>query len=221
MKMTSIEVAVRAAETLCRHETMDISDFCSHTDTYFQECIEELKRRVAQEPKPNPDDEDEVYGYEMWTGDRFLELKHHRNHSGYFGALMVFSALERFLQSLYDITLDVAIVPKFRDAILEIGQKRLTLEHFKDFLKRFDIEVSGTPYHWVELIKLQRYRNAIVHQGGRVTETNCRLLSAYNHKTGEVLDIRLKYVQQAARLVQEAVKRIGEDYVKALKKRGL
>src|SRR5580658_3485850 len=131
MKTTTIAVAVRGAETLCRHEIMDIAEFCRHTDTYFRERAEELKREVEAEPKPNPGDEDDVYGYEMYTEDRFMEVKHHRNYAAYFGVLMVFSALERFLKHLYDTTIELAIVPKYRDAILEIGQRRLTLEHFK------------------------------------------------------------------------------------------
>src|SRR5664280_556511 len=216
VKMEKIRLAVRVAEMLYRHEVIDVSDFCRHTDGYFQQRLKVLGQEVAQEPKPNPDDEDEMYGYEMYTEDRFLELNYHRNHGAYFGVLMVFSALERFLQSLYDLTMDVAIVPKFRNVVLEIGQKRLTLEHFKMFLKSLDIDVCSEPYQWDNLIRLQRYRNAIAHQGGRVTESNYRALSAYNHKIGEKLDVTLHYVQQVSRLTGETVRQVSRDYLKAI-----
>lgn len=220
MKIANIYVAIRAAESLCRIELIDISQFCTHTDFHFQERIRQLKRQVAQEAKPNPDDEDAAYGYEMWTEDRFLELKQHRSYGRYFGVLMVFSALERFFQSVYDLTAYLAMRPELREVSLRDTRRRLVLDDFKAFFKSLDIDLSKPPYEWAHLVKLQKYRNAIAHQGGWVTEVNLRLLSTYGHKMGDRLDITLEEVKRNANLVETTSSELSKNYIEAMEKRG-
>lgn len=209
-----ISVKVRAAVALCRHELIDIGQFCTHTDAYWKERLQEFKNEFKDRRLHDEADE-------MFIQDRFLELKHHGNQNAYFGILMVFSALERFLQSIHDTTVDFATLSELKEALLRTQQRRLALESFKSFLKALDVDLSKPPDRWHELLRLQHYRNAIAHQGGLVTEVNQKALAAYHHKAGEPLQISLKYVHRSIQLVQRTTDKLGEDYLAALRKKGL
>ena len=212
--MSNVATNVRAAESRCRIAVSDLRGFYLHAFGYFEHRTKELEREIAKTPPKNSEDE-------SFVGDTFAELKLGKTQSGYLCVLMMFSALERFLQDIHDLTMFLGTTAELRNVTLYSGQKRLSLDYFKSFFKRLGIDLCTAPYDWASVVRLQQYRNAIAHQGGMVTESNYRVLSPYGHALGEQIEISLEYVTGTGRLIDQTVTRFSNNYLVELQKRNL
>ncbi len=202
---------IRISVRLCLISVNEMRDFYLHAYGYFDRRIRELEKKGN---KKNDPESGEIIAEEIG------ELREHKNNSGYFAVVMMFSAFQRFLEELRDLTLDLAAVPELREVILPSSQKNPSLEDFNSFFSRLGISLQNAPYDWAKLIRLRDYRNAIVHQSGWVTGINRKRLSTYGHKLGEKLDV-LDFVDEAGRLVDETADQLGKNYLDVIRGKGL
>jgi hypothetical protein len=212
MKASMIETQIRAARSLARTELLEVREFCREAESFFKRNLKRFGQSVKEEP-----DSDE----EMFLSDHRMELEGRVELTGYFGAIMVFSALERFSHRIYQSTVTLALKPELADVVLSSRDRRLNFNEFKDFLKRLGVDTSGKQFDWNGINELQRLRNAIVHQGGIVTEANLNFLRPYGYKEWERVSAPMTYVHESIRLVEDATKAIGDAYLAALRKRKL
>ncbi len=209
--MASLSLTVRIADRLCRSEINEMRDFYLHAGGYFDRRIKQLQQKVVRKPSNRE--------YEDFVANESLELKEHKNLAGYFAVLMMFSAFERFLQGLYDHTIFLSAVPELRDVVLQATQGRVSLESFKLFFKRLGIDLGKPTYNWDALIRLQRYRNTVAHQGGWVTESNFKSLAPYGHKLGEKLEVDIDYVTVTGKLIDGTTDQFSKDYLEVMDRR--
>jgi hypothetical protein len=194
-----------------------LEEYCVHGNKFFEERIRQFQVELAQ--NSNGWDVDQAV-------DMREELRTHLQYNGYFGLLMAFSSLERYLERLYKFTRHIATRPALRDAMLErVGWPRL--EDYKDFLVALGITLPKT---WDQIVKLNRFRDAIAHQGGVVTSDNESRLKHYGYKDklkyhaykeGDWLTVSINDVRKSIKLVQDTADLLTTDYIKALRKKRL
>lgn len=193
---------------------MALGDFCRETDQLFHRRIERFEVRIAKQLRKPHDEVDEMF----WS-DSHLELLQQRDLGAYFGVLMVFSALERYLQRLYEDAIYVATIPEFRDVAFEVSPKWLALDQMKRFVNRLGVADVEAVCDWKGIEKLRRLRNAIAHQGGEVTDSNVKFLKPYGYNTGQSVAISFDYVKESTKLVEAAAKSLGRAYLEAINRR--
>ncbi len=209
-----IESQIRAARSLVRTELLEVREFCREAESFFKRNL----RKFDQNVKEEPDSDDN----ENFLSDYRMELEGRVELTGYFGIIMVFSALERFSHRVYQSTMNLAVEPELADVVLWSSRTRwLNFGEFKEFLKRLGVDTSAKQFEWSGIDKLHRLRNAIVHQGGMVTEGNLNSLRPYGYEEWQRVTAPLSYVQESIKLVENATKEIGEAYLLALKKKKL
>src|ERR1019366_10184241 len=100
-----------------------------------------------------------------------------------------------------------------------VSRRWLPLSESQDLLKR--IGVSGKQFDWARIKSLQQLRNAIVHQGGQVTEANIRFLRPLGYKEWQRITVSISDVQKNIKLVEKTTQEIGKAYLSALRKKKL
>ncbi len=209
----AVETQVRAALHLVRVELLGTREFCREAESFFQHKIKKFDRSVSEEPRPRDDD------YDMYLADQRMELEERVELTGYFGIIMVCSTLEQFLHRIYGFTMNLAVRPQLEDVMPLVSRRWLPLSESQDLLKR--IGVSGKQFDWASLKNLQHLRNAIVHQGGRVTEHNIRFLRPLGYKEWQRITVSINDVQKNIKLVEKTTQGIGDAYLSALRKKKL
>jgi hypothetical protein len=210
----AVDRQVSAALHMLRVELHGIRDFCREADSFFKKRVDEFDKDIS---KRKGEDEDE--GYKMYLSGLRMELEERVDLTGYFGIIMVCSILEQFLHRVYEFTMNLAVRPQFDDVMPLVSRRWLSLNESKDLLKQ--IGVSGEPFDWASLKSLQHLRNAIVHQGGRVTEANIRFLRPLGYKEWQRITVSISDVQKNIKLVEKTTQEIGDAYLSALKKKKL
>jgi hypothetical protein len=209
-----IESQIRAANSLVQIELLEVREFCREAESFFKHKLKKFDQSVKEEPDPRSDEND------MYLSDQRLELEGRVELTGYFGVIMVFSTLERFFHRIYEYTMNLAVEPELVEVVLWSSRTRwLNFGDFRGFLKQ--LGVDGKQFDWAGIKKLHQLRNAIVHQGGMVTDTNLNSLSPYGYKESQRVKAPMIYVQESIRLVEKATKEIGEAYLSALAKKKL
>ena len=211
MKTLQVSTSIKSSVWLCRLSVNEMRDFHLHTYSYFEHRIKEIEQNAKKAKRDKDSKEDAEF---------LVELKAHKNHGGYFAVLMMYSAFERALEELRDLTLDLAIAPQLRDVVSFAGQRKFSLEDYATFFERLGIGFHRAPYDWTGLTCLRDRRNAIVHQGGWVNEINYKRLSHYGHKIGERLN-SVDFVGKAGRLIDRTVDQLGKDFLKVIRSKNL
>ena|ERR1035441_455141 len=209
--MESLAYRVRIASRLCRAAVHEMRDFYSHAGDYFDRRIKQMEQKFADAPG-NTERRD-------FIADDLIDLREHKNLAAYFAILMIFSAFERFLQGLYDDSIYLASVRELRDVVQQATRGRVSLENFKEFFKVLEIDLTKDPYDWPKLLRLQKYRDAIAHQGGWVTENNISKLESYGHKVLDKIDISQEYVAEAGDLIDKTTDQFCQDYEQRMRSR--
>jgi hypothetical protein len=207
MDTQSVSLHARTAATFVRVEMHILDEYCQRGNRFFERELKKLEKDIQKNPSKYDDDQ---------MVDEREELLIYLQYNTYFGILMTFSALEQFLKELYDYTRNLATVPELREVILKQEQPRLTLERFKDFFATLGIKIAEPPYEWGKLLRLQAYRNAVVHQGGSVTPENVKRLVPY--RIGQSVAVSIDELRQNIRLVRETADRFATDFTNALEK---
>jgi hypothetical protein len=132
---------------------------------------------------------------------------------------MVYSVLERFFFRVWEWTRYISTRPELRDAVVPDDQRGLDLDGYKRFFKRIGTDLDMLPFDFRELQKLQRIRNAIVHQGGWVTERNENNLKPYGYHLRERILIDIADVEKRVLVVEDTCREFAALYVEALRKR--
>src|SRR5579864_1196843 len=209
--MKYIPMRVRVSADMDRLELRTLEEYCIHGEIFFAGRIKNFQKEFNKDPK-------------SWDIDHAVdmrnELETHLDYSNYFGLLMAFSSLERFLDRLYSQTKYTATKPALRDAMLERGGW-LKVDDYRKFLKALGIDLTAARYKWHEIVKLNAFRDAIAHQGGAVTGDNENRLKHYKYKKGDWLNVTIDDVRKSIKLVQETVELLTTDYLKALRKKRL
>jgi hypothetical protein len=209
-----IESQIRAAQSLARVELLEVREFCREAESFFKHKLKKFDQSVKEEPGPRSDEND------MYLSDQRSELEGRVELTGYFGIIMVFSTLERFLHRIYQYTMNLAVEPELANVVLWSSRTRwLSFGDFRGFLKQ--LGVDGKQLDWAAIEKLHQLRNAIVHQGGMATDANLNSLRPYGYKESQRVNAPMSYVQESIKLVEKATKEIGEAYLLALAKKKL
>ena len=212
-----IEVQIRAAQSMVRTELLVVREFCGEAESFFKHKLKRFERSVLEAPPAPQNDTDDMH-----LSDLRLELEERIELTGYFGVIMVFSTLERFFHHIYQSTMNLAVRPELAGVVSSLSDKWIALGEFRAFLKRMGVDDSGPRFDWDGIRKLHQLRNAIVHQGGMVTEANINSLSPYGYtEEFQRVTVPMSYVQETVRLVEETTKEIGDAYLSALRKKKL
>jgi len=209
--MESLAYRVRIASQLCHAAVHEMREFYYHAGGYFDRRITQMEQKFADVPG-NTQRQD-------FIADELIDLREHKNLAGYFAILMIFSAFERFLQELYDDTIYLASVRELRDVVQQATRGRVSLENFRAFFKVLGIDLKKDPYDWHNLSRLKKYRDAIAHQGGWLTESNIPELASYGHKVLDKIDISQDYVAQAGDLIEKTTDQFCQDYAQGMRSR--
>lgn len=215
VKKTDIHLRLKIMAHLVQHELYELREFSDHADSYFQKRIEKFWTQASKQRKRGETlDEDSIV-------DSIGEMRGHRNLVGAFGIIAVFSVLERYFHEVYDITRDLATIPELQDVMRQTGPKWLNFEDFRAFSKRLGVDLGNLPFDSFGLTKLQRLRNAIVHQRGIVTRGNLNVLRDFGYKLGDEVKLSSVDVKENAYLVEKTITLFNEGYRDALKAKGL
>ncbi len=213
--VSMIEAQIRAAQSMVRIELLELGEFCREADSAFKRKLKKFKQSVSEDRSPRNDEDD------MFLSDHLLELEGRVELTAYFGVVMVFATLERFLHRIYEGTMNLAVEPELQGVVSWLSNRWIAVGDFPAFLKRLGVDVSGKQFDWEEVRKLSHLRNAIVHQGGMVTDANLKFLSPLGYKELQRVKISIRDVEQHIKLVEKITKEIGEAYLSALRKKKL
>jgi hypothetical protein len=213
--MSMIERQVRAAQAMVRIELRELREFCRDANAFFKRKIDKFEREVSGETSPRTEDDD------MYLSDYRMELEGRLELTGYFGIVMVFATLERFLHRIYEGTMNLAVEPELEDVVSWLSNKWVPVGEFRTFLKKLGVDVSGKQFDWNEINKVIHLRNAIVHQGGMVTDANVKFLSPLGYKELQRVKVSMSDVEKNIKLVERTVKEIGQAYLSALRNKKL
>jgi hypothetical protein len=220
--MSMIESQIRAANGLVRIELLEVREFCREAESFFKLKLKKLDREIKKFEKRVSEEvmDEEDNANDHYLSDQRMELEGRVELTGYFGIIMVFSTLERFLHRIYEHTMHLAVEPELVDVVLWSSRNKwLNFGDFRGFLKQ--LGVDGKKFDWPGIKKLHQLRNAIVHQGGMVTEANLNSLSPYGYKESQRVKAPMSYVQESIKLVEKSTKEIGDAYLSALVKKKL
>jgi hypothetical protein len=210
-----IETQIRAAQSMVRIELLELGEFCREADSFFRRRIKKFKQSVPEDPSPRNDEDD------MFFSDHLSELEGRVELTAYFGVVMVFATLERFLHRIYNGTMTLAVEPQLQDVVSWLSSKWIAVGDFPTFLKRMGVDVTGKQFDWEGIKKLSHLRNAIVHQGGMVTDANLKFLSHLRYKELQRVKISIRDVEKNIKLVEKTTKEVGEAYLSALRRKKL
>src|SRR4029077_4036617 len=160
-----------------------LEEYCDHGNNFFEKRLREHEKTLTG----SPNDPGLLYVF---------RFKHDVEYNSYFGLLMAFASFEKFLGTLYDITVDLGTMPRLRQAMFTLVESWLPLDGYKRFFKTLDCDITVPTKEWNQLKKLQVFRNAIVHQQGIVTHANERFLSPYGYEIGKSLNVTFTDVKE-------------------------
>lgn len=148
-------------------------------------------------------------------GEEFHAFKDMQQMNRYFGVLLVYSVLERFLYSIFR---DAKRLDLIKDQ--KIAKKPfLDFKGYKQVLKKdLHVDLGANQKTYPELIKLLRIRNAIAHYGGRIQRENANQLKQYGYNRHEQIELDDEYFSASRELVNDTCLLIAKGYEIFLKK---
>lgn len=173
-------------------ELGQIAEFYGQAGQRFGEQIDSL----LQEAKPLPSSADDR------VTDKYESLCDLSRLNRYFGVVMAYAVLERFLLNL----VSSARIEVHSDPILHNG--RYTMKQYSDFFLKLGIDITKGPFEYDKLIEFGCKRNCIVHSGGWLPPKK----DGDSLQMGKEVDVPEGYVQQCVGLVGQTCELISERY---------
>jgi hypothetical protein len=141
--------------------------------------------------------------------EEYSQIREMQRLNRYFGVILVYSALDRFLFAIY------------RDArrLGLVKDKQLGAKPYLDFKgyvqvlrKDLGIDVIGRCTEYAALNKLRNIRNVIAHDAGWVHSSSVKKLKQYGFKTHQQIELPEGYFSEIRKLVMEVCSFVSESY---------
>jgi hypothetical protein len=173
-------------------ELGQIAEFYAQAERRFGEQIDSL----LQEAKTLPASASEQ------VTDKYESLCDLSRLNRYFGVVMAYAVLERFLLNLVSSArIEVYCDPKLHN-------ERYTMKQYTDFFLKLGIDITKAPFEYDKLMELSCKRNYIVHSGGWLPPKK----DGDSLQMGKEIDVPEEYVQQCVGLVGQTCELISERY---------
>jgi len=201
---------LRATEALVRLELDAADRFSRYAESRFDHELEKLKKEQKRHPKSHWNEELD-YGFTRgeFLGEEAQEVRGMQQLNRYFGVLLVYSVLERFLYAI------------FKDAkrLNLIKDKRAATKRFLDFKgyveslkKELGIDLRRKQKVYAQLTNLLAIRNAIAHFGGWVHSENINFLKQYGYSEHDHIRLTEEYFSETKDLVYDSCLLIANRY---------
>jgi hypothetical protein len=186
-------------------ELTQILSFYRHAEARFTEQASSVEKEMEELP-PEAWKSNE-FGFS--NGDQFQmayeELVDLHRLNDYFGILMTYAVLERFL-------LDFVQAAKLEVHSDYSEQEKMTIDDYADYLLKFKIDIRKLPFDYSRLRELYHRRNLIMHRGATLP----------GYRKGEsffperTLQIQEGYVRESVLLVGQTAQFVEERYSQLL-----
>lgn len=206
---------LRAAEAVVRLELDTADNFLLYAESHFDHEFEKLKNEQKRHPRSYWEEELD-FGSTRGDllGERAEEVGGMQQLNRYFGVLVTYSILERFLHALFREAKRLNLI---KDS--GVATKRfLDFKGYVDVLKKdLRIDLRTKQKEYAQLTKLLAMRNAIVHFGGWVHAENANFLKPYGYGKHDRIRLSEGYFSENKDLINDTCLFIAKGYERFLR----
>jgi hypothetical protein len=207
MRMKSV-LWLYAVESLLGSELDAAAQFCRFSESRFDREIAKLRKAEKSQPKSYWDEAlDHGTSRRDLLEDEFAEVRSMQRMNRYFGVILVYSALERFLFLTFRNAKKDGFVKSS-----DLASKRfLDFRGYVSLFKNMGIVLS-TRTNYAALDKLHKVRTAIMHYGGWVHRDMAAKLKAHNFEEHQRIELEEEYISEIKELVRTECRFIANCY---------
>lgn len=209
-------VWLHAVDSLVRLELDAAERFFRFSELRFLREAEKLRK----EEKVHPDSywkEDLEFGATRgdFLADEFGEVREMQQLNRYFGVILVYSTLERFLFVIFRSAKRLKLI---REPAFE-KKRYLDFGRYVQVLKDIGVDLPRRKKEYAALHKLLNIRNAIAHYGGWVHSGIAPKLKQYKFEEHQRIELDEDYFLEVKELVQDECLFISNSYRKLVRRR--
>jgi len=201
---------LHAVEALVRLELNASERFFRFSESQFFHELDKLKKQERSRPES-------YWRQELDFGatrgdllsDEYTEIKEMQRLNRYFGVILIYSTLERFLFAIFRAAKESNLIKNPKTA----AKRNLDFKSYVQFLKKdIGINLVKRTKEYAALNKLRAIRNAIAHHGGLVHSETLSTLKAYGFAEHQRIELEEDYFYEVKELVRKECEFVFNSY---------